>query len=270
MLCIFWKILESCFEPGQCDTNTNDCQICMTYALHIYWQKSFSIAKNVSIITLWRLDKHMRAISGTYHTSKSSYFIKVFVLLQKFTFGSLEILWTMFFWLQLYGIFLTLLWLHCNGSPSVTWKWPAVRKCNAVNNWIASGNCSVFLQVSSVFLQVTTEYIQWKQDSFILEPEPWTCNSSLNYSNVLDRSVSFLVWISDLFARDSSNSIVPTAFIIGIILIQPFDSLLWNTISFRSSIAVVASEFTDFTNINSTLNINHINALLELKHYCLV
>jgi len=48
----------------------------------------------------------------------------------------------------------------------------------------------------------------------------------------LERSVIFLVGISDSFARDSTNSVVPTAFIIGIHLfmncrglIQPLDSL---------------------------------------------
>jgi len=42
----------------------------------------------------------------------------------------------------------------------------------------------------------------------------------------LERPAIFLVGISDSFARDSTNSVVPTAFIIEIILIQPLDSLL--------------------------------------------
>ena len=42
----------------------------------------------------------------------------------------------------------------------------------------------------------------------------------------LDRAAIFLVEISDLFARDSTHSVVTTAFNIGIILIELLDSLL--------------------------------------------
>jgi len=97
------------------------------------------------------------AIYSTYNTSKPTYFMKsmlcfknvsVVIMIQSkfYEWCSFACCHTGQLWYKR----LPPLWLHCNWSPSATWKWPNAKKCKPINNWISGGKLPTSLHLANI------------------------------------------------------------------------------------------------------------------------